>query len=457
MSAVLSPSLSKTYNPGVLELLSGMRKGPLDFFMNAWKQYGDLAHIKIRSENMFLVVHPDHVRHVTVTNSQNYDKLDSYDAVRELLLGDGLVSSRGEFWRRQRKLMAPFFTPRAIEQYLPVMIDDGQSLLTRWAQLAKLGEPIEMGDEMMLVTAAIILHTMFSTESDAEMLKLKGAVETMIQFVAGGQLNPIQLPMWLPTPGNRKYYRSRELVHTYINALLEQRRLLPEAQWPDDLLSKLMRARDDQSGEAMSDALLRDESITIFFAGHETTARTMSFLFYALATHPEVEERLYAEISGVLGNRPPTIADMKQMPYALQVIKETLRLYPAAPFYARDVVAADSIDGIAIPAGSRMMPFPYATHRHPDFWQNPERFDPDRWLPEVEANRHSYAFHPFAAGQRICLGNNFSLFESQTLLATLVPHYRARLVAGHVPQIEMAGTITSKNGMPMIIEPRTRL
>ena len=455
MSIATMTPVSQTYTPGVVDLITQMRsKGPLHFFLDVWKGYGDLAHIQIRSRNIFLVVHPDHVRYVNVSHSENYDKLQSYDVVRELLLGDGLVSSRGELWRRQRKLMAPFFTPRAVEQYLPVMVNDGQALLARWDQLATLGEPVEMEDEMMLVTAAIILHTMFSTESHGEMLKLKDAVGTMIQFVSGGQLNPIRIPLWLPTPRNRKYYRSRELVHTYIGALLTQRRALPEAEWPDDLLTKLMRARDDQTGIAMSDALLRDESITIFFAGHETTAHTMTFLFYALATHPEVEARLHGEITAVLGDRMPTIADLKRLPYTLQVIKETLRLYPAAPLYARDVVADDEIDGVAIPAGSQMLPFPYATHRHPEFWPDPERFDPDRWRPEVEAGRHPYAFHPFAAGQRICLGNNFSLFETQTLAAMLVPRFRARLAPGHVPQVDMAGTIVSKNGMPMFIERR---
>lgn len=455
MNVATLPPETRTYAPGILDLTTQVRrKGMLHFLLDIWRTYGDLAHIRIRGANIFLVVHPDHVRYVNVSHSANYDKLESYDGVRKLLLGDGLVGSRGDLWRRQRRLMAPFFTPRSVEHYLPVMVDDGQAMIERWDQLARRGEPVEMGDEMMLVTAAIILHTMFSTESTAEMLEIKEAVQTMIQFVAGGQLNPLRPPLWLPTPANRKYFRARELVYTYINALLTQRRAMPEAAWPDDLLTRLMRARDEQTGEAMSDALLRDESITIFFAGHETTARTLTFLFYALACHPEVEARLHAEITAVSGDRPPAVADLKRMPYALQVVKETLRLYPAAPVYARDTIADDVIDGTPIPAGSRMMPFPYATHRHPDFWDEPERFDPERWRPEAEAARHPYAFHPFAAGQRICLGNSFSLFETQALVAMLVPRFRARLLPGYVPQIDMLGTIAVKNGMPMLIERR---
>jgi cytochrome P450 len=403
---------------------------------------------------MFLVVHPDHVRRVNVTHADNYDKLETYDAVRELLLGDGLVASRGELWRRQRRLMAPFFTPRAVEHYLPLFVSDTEAMIDRWTNLAAQGQPIELGDEMMLLTAAVILHTMFSTESSDDMLEIKQAVETMIRYVASGQQSPIQLPRWMPTPANRRYFKARELVHTYIAALLARRKALPEDQWPDDLLSRLMLARDEETGQPMADSLLRDESITIFFAGHETTARTLTFLFYALSQYPNVEHGMLAEINAVLGAGAPTVDELKRLPYVLQVVKETLRLYPAAPIYARDVVADDEIDGVRIPGGMRVIPFPYATHRHPDFWPNAECFDPERWTPEVESGRHPYAFHPFAAGKRICLGNNFSLLESHVVAALLVQHFHLRLQPGHQPRVDMEGTITAKNGMPMFIEPR---
>ncbi|MEZ4770998.1 MAG: cytochrome P450 [Caldilineales bacterium] len=453
-SSVLTSS-TDTYNPGIVELITQMRrKGQLAFFMDAWHDYGDLAHLRLGTRDMFLVVHPDAVRHVNVTRSDNYDKRESYDSVRELLLGDGLVSSRGDLWRRQRRLMAPFFTPRAIEQYLPVFIADTQAMIDRWNRLGAQDQPVELGDEMMMLTAAVILHTMFSTESSDDMLDIKAAVETMISYTASGQQNPVQLPRWMPTPANRRYFKARELVFTYIKVLLDQRRALPMDQWPDDLLSKLILTRDEETGEAMSDSLLRDESITIFVAGHETTARTLTFMFYALSQNPQVERRMVDEINGVLGDRQPTVADLKKLPYTLQVIKETLRLYPAAPIYARDVVADDDVCGVHIPGGARVMPFPYATHRHPDFWPDPERFDPDRWTPEAEAARHPYAFHAFAAGKRICLGNNFSLLESHVIAAMLVPRFQLRLAPRHQPQVDMAGTITSKNGMPMLIERR---
>jgi len=454
MAMTVAPRLSESlYAPSIPELMRDMgRKGQLRFFMDAWHNYGDLPHLKLGPREMFLVVHPDHVRQVNVTNSDHYDKLESYDIVRELIVGDGLVASRGDLWRRQRRLMAPFFTPRAIEQHLPVFVADSAALIARWQGLA--GQTVELGDEMMLLTAAVILHTMFSTESSSDLLEIKDAVGFMVSYAGTALNSPIRLPRWLPTPANRRYYKARELVHHYINALLAQRRSLPQDQWPDDLLTKLMLTRDEETGQPMADTLLRDESITIFMAGHETTARTLTFLFYALSQAPVVEQRLLAEIDAVLGTRTPTVEDLKRLPYTLQVVKETLRLYPAAPLYARDVVADDQMDGVRIPQGSRVMPFPYASHRHPDFWPDPERFDPERWTPEAEAAQHPYAFHPFAAGKRICLGNSFSMLETHVIAALLVPRFQLRLKPGHQPQVVMEGTIASKNGMPMRIEPR---
>jgi cytochrome P450 len=430
------------------------RKGLLQFFADAWKTYGDFCHIQIGPRSLFLVIHPDHVHYVNVANRQNYEKLQSYDVVRELLLGDGLLTSTGETWRIRRKLMAPFFTPRGVEQYYPLILADGLEFIERWQGKAGSGQPVEMIDEMMVITASIILKTLFSTQTGEDLLEMKDAVETMIRFTSSQEMMPLKLPLWAPTPRNVAYRQARQRVNSFIDSVIAQRRAIPEAQWPEDLLSKLMRARSEETGEALSDELLRDESITMFFAGHETTARTLSFMWYALSQHPDVEKRLHQEIDAVLGDRPPEIADLKKLVYTLQVIKETLRLYPAAPVYVRDAVADDTIDGMYVPAGAQMMMVPYLTHRHPDFWEDPERFDPDRWTPAEEARRHPLAYHPFAAGQRICIGNNFSLFESHMLAAMLARRFTPRLVAGHQPEIVMAGTLGSANGMPMYIEQR---
>lgn len=441
-------------NLGLDIALQLQRQGALGFFEGLWHRDGDRARLQVAGQQIWLVVHPDDVRHVNVEQRDRYGKYASYEAVRRLLLGDGLVSSQGALWRRQRKLMAPFFTPRAIEAYLPIIVEYGTEFRARWTAAAAQGTPRDVLHEMSQLTAAIILRSMFSLESHETIEWVKGAVETMIGFVSRRQLNPLAAPLWVPTPRNRTYLAARARVEAYIQGIIRQRRAQPPDTWPQDLLTRLMLARDEETGAPMADSLLRDESITIFFAGHETTARNLAFLWHALAGNPEVAARLHAELDTVLGDAVPTLAHLKQLPYTLQVIKETLRLYPPAPMYVRDAAAPDTIDGIPVPVGTRMMVIPYLTHRHPAFWPDPLRFDPDRWEPAAEAARHPYAFHPFAAGQRICLGNNFSLFESHLLVALLARHFVLQRVPGHTPQLWMDGTLGSRNGLPMIIARR---
>ena len=436
--------------PGLLRFIHGVRTlGFLEFMGRQWRAHGDVFQVRFGRRTLICALHPDAVEHVNVGQRHNYDKRASYDPVRKYLLGEGLVVSTGELWRRQRKLMAPFYTPKGVQAYAALMLRDGARLVDRWQALASAGTEVEIAEEMTLVTASIILKAMFSTETIESIHQMKDAVETMIAFVTG-----VQLPLWLPTANNRRYIAAHKLVHRSINGLIARRRATDEAQWPDDLLSRLMRARDEETGQAMAENLLRDESITTFFAGHETTARTMTFAWYALATNPTVTARLHEELDRVLAGRSPTADDLRQLPYTLQVIKEVLRLYPAAPFYVRDAIAADQLGGFDVPVGAAVMLSPYYTHRHPQFWDAPEVFDPDRWTREREAARHSHAYHPFAAGPRICIGNNFSLLESHLLLAMLAQRFTARLRPGYEPRWVMRGTLGLANGLPMMIRAR---
>ncbi|HEX5807534.1 MAG TPA: cytochrome P450 [Anaerolineales bacterium] len=434
------------------EALWGLsRLGFLECIGELWQQHGDVFQLNILNRRMVVAIHPEAVRHVNVSNRQNYDKLQSYDVVRKFILGNGLVASNGELWRRQRKLMAPFYTPKGVQAYGEIMLKDGYRLLERWSQLN--GQTVEIGEEMTFVTAAIILRAMFSMETDEAIIGMKNAVETMLGY-AGHNQTGIFIPLWIPTRSNQEYLRAREMVHSYIMSVIEHRRSQPEAQWPDDFLTRLMQARDEETGEPMSDDLLRDESITTFFAGHETTARTMTFAWYALAENPHVADRLHAELDSVLGERTPALEDLHRLPYTLRIIKEVLRLYPPAPFYIRDALADDRVGGFNT-GGLPVLMSPYYTHRHPDFWENPLEFNPDRWTPEREAAMHPYQYHPFAAGQRVCIGNNFSLLEAHILLSLLAREYAPKLASGFTPKFVMGGTLGTSNGFPMIIERRT--
>lgn len=440
---------------GLIKNIQGIRKyGFLQFINELWTTHGDLFQIKLGSRLLVIPVHPEAVRHITITHRQNYDKLESYEPTRRYLLGNGLLTSIGEPWRMQRKLMAPFYTPRGVQAYAEIMMRDGRRLLQRWEKLADQNEPVAMDEEMTIVTAQIILKAMFSMETDDEIVSMKDSVETMIGYQSTRQSMPIPIPTWLPTQRNLRYRAARDQVHGYINGVIGQRRAMSEDQWPQDLLTKLMMVRNEETGTPLSESLLRDEAITTFFAGHETTARLLTFTWYALSSHPEVMATLQAELDRVLGSREATLEDLHHLPYTLQVIKEALRLYPPAPFYVRDAIESDVIDGYTIPETASMMLSPYYTHRHPEFWADPLKFDPDRWTPEKEAAMHPSAYHPFSSGQRVCIGNNFSLLESHILLALLAQKFTPRLQAGHEPQWIMQGTLGVKNGMPMTIERR---
>ena len=439
---------------GPLTFARGIRsRGFLDFAGDLWQEHGDVFEAHVGPRRLFFVMHPDAVEQVTVSGRRRYEKERSYDVVRRHLVGDGLVGSTGDLWRRQRKLMAPFFTPKGVATYADVVIRDSLHFAERWEALADDGREVDLSEEMMLITATIILKAMFSSETPESITQMKGAVETMVAFI-DTQMVPIRLPTWIPTVQNRRYQSARDLVHRSIAGLIAERRAMDKGDWPDDLLSRLMDARDPETGMAMTETLLRDESITVFFAGHETTARTMAAAWYALGTNPDVAARLHEELDAVLGDGPPTLADLHRLPFTLQVVKEVLRLYPAAPFYARDAVEDDQIAGFDVPAGATVMLSPFYTHRHPEFWSDPERFDPSRWTRDAETARHGHAYHPFAAGPRVCIGNNFSLLESHLLLAILARRFTPQLRSGFEPRFVMHGTLSIEGGLPAVIERR---
>lgn len=444
-------ALAELPGPGPISALSGIaRHGFLDQVGRLWRTHGDTFRMRLGIGDIVIAVHPDSVREVNLTRRRAFDKRASYDGVRKYLIGEGLVASTGDLWRRQRKLMAPFFTPRGIQAYAGVMLSDACRVDDRWTGLAARGATIDMGEEMMELTASIIVQALFGTTPADDVVRLKSCVETMIRF-SSQRLGP-HLPDWVPTPAGRAYARARAEVHAFIGGVIAERRAMANPPG-DDLLAKLMDARNPD-GDRMAESLLRDESITMFFAGHETTARTMTAAWAALAANPGVEARLHAELDTVLGDRQPTVEDLRALPYTLQVVKEVLRLHPAAPFYVRDAIEATQVQDFAIAEGTPVMLSPYYTHRHPDFWEDPERFDPSRFAPEAEAARHPQAFHPFATGERVCIGNHFSLLESHLLLAVLARRHRPRLT-GSAPRWVMEGVLAPEGGLPMRVEART--
>jgi cytochrome P450 len=396
----------------------------------------------------FFVNKPEYIEQVLLTNQQNYVKSQFARTVLGSLLGEGLLLSEGAFWRRQRRIAAPAFQHKRIAALLDAMSADAEAMAARWQDRS---EPFDVAAEMMALTLSIIARTMFSSDVSGEVETLRRLMDEVLSKRVN-LLDFFGLPKWLPRRNSKSYRAAVAAFDVLVARLIAERRAGGDDR--DDLLSMLLAARDPDTGEGMSDKELRDEILTIFVAGHETTANALSWTWYLLAQHPEVEARLHAELGRVLGGRAPSFADLAELKYMRMVFEEALRLYPPAHMIARTAVKEDCIGGVRVSAGVSIFISIYTTHRNPTLWPEPERFDPERFAPEAVARRHRFAYLPFGGGPRICIGSSFAMAEAQVILATLAQRYRLRLVPGH--DVEPVGLVTlrAKNGVWMTLERR---
>ncbi|MBN1669357.1 MAG: cytochrome P450 [Anaerolineales bacterium] len=439
--------------PIVGGLFEMQRKGMIEYFMENWQQYGDIVRFPMGPIENYLLAHPDDVRYVLIENKDNYNKGISMAKLR-LSLGEGLFASEGQLWRKQRRLMQPMFTPRAIDQFAAAMVEDIEKLLGRWAVLNLEGQPFDVSTEMMSLAMGIIARTMFDLDIDQEAVEAGNAFTYVLEFVSQQTMRIIDLPLFIPTAANRKFKQSMQILDDFIFGIIEKRKDLPPEQQRDDLLGTLLKARDPETGEPMSLQQIRDEVVTIFFAGHETTAQALTWTWFLLAQHPPVEQKLHQELAEVLQGRMPGLQDVEQLVYTRMVIDEAMRLYPPIWVYARQAIADDVIGGYHIPAGSLISLSQFITHRHPDFWDEPEVFNPENFAPEQEVKRHKYAYFPFGGGQRICIGNNFALLEAVLALAAIAQQYRLHLLPGQDIQPKMVGTLRPNKPVMMTLEAR---
>jgi cytochrome P450 len=369
------------------------------------------------------------------------------------LFGDGLLSSEGEKWRSHRRIMAPSFDPRSVASYAPAMTESSVELADAWDRLPP-GTEIDASSEMTNVTLQIICRAMFSRDG-GEMATMTGSA---LSRGADEAFNFNLLDI-LPIIGPRRIAKKVKLMGEIfapmdgaIGRLVEARRADPRTT---DLLGRLVAALDEETGAKLSPAEVRDEVLTIFVAGHETTASAMTFVWYVLSQLPEWEAKLHAELDAVLGGQPPTEADIPKLALTRRIIEETMRLYPPAPgLSARVALEADEVAGARIPKGGTVVVSSWVLHRHRLLWDNPERFDPDRFLPERSAGRPRFAYLPFGGGPRVCIGQVLAMTEATLILATLAQRYRLRLRPGHKVTIQSRVTIRPRDGLPMTLERR---
>jgi cytochrome P450 len=422
-------------------------RDPLGLFVRSWQQYGDMVKAKAGPYDYYIVVDADAARHILVENAKNYVKSPSYRGLR-VVLGNGLITSENDFWRRQRKLAQPAFHRDRLAGFVASMVSDTRSMLDRWSA-SDAAEPFDIHYEMMRLTFRIVGHTLFSIDLDAESQALGPVVEAALRCANEEATAIVPTPVWVPTVGHLRLARVlRRLDALVYKIVSERRKIAGTAAEPSDLLSMLMSARDEETREQMTDKQLRDEILTLALAGHETTANTMTWTFDLLSRHPDVARRLREEVQHVLGGRAPALADLPQLPFTKAVIEESMRLYPPVWAVERQAVGEDVVAGYRLPRGAVLGVCTYALHRHPRHFPNPEGFDPDRFMAGAEP-RHRYAYIPFGAGPRMCIGNAMAMMEAQVVLAMVVQEQVLELVAGQAAEPVANVTLRPKAGVMM--------
>jgi cytochrome P450 len=429
------------------------RANPLKLYMEAREKFGDIVRFRsLPTIYWYALSHPDDVEYVLRENQQNYIR-DSYTRnAFGALIGEGLFTSDGDFWRRQRRLAQPAFHRQRLAALGNTMTDAATDMGQHWSASAKAAKPVDVAGEMTRLTLRIACLTLFSTDINNEANEVARAVRESLEHV---NYRLTHLPIFgdrFPTPRNRRFLRARKTLDDVTYSIINERRR--NRADTGDLLSMLMLARDEETGEGMSDRQLRDEVLTLLIAGHETVSTSLSWTWYLLSQHTEVERRFHEELATVLDGRTPITEDLSKLSYTRMVIDESMRLYPPVWGMARQAQKEDVIRGYKIPAKALISFCQYVIHRHPDFWDDPESFDPERFSPERSHGRPRFAYFPFGGGPRVCIGNNFAMMEMQLTLAALGQRYRLRLVPGQQIIPETLLTLKTRNGIVMNVDER---
>lgn len=420
--------------------------------MDGWREHGDLFRVRVPM-SLHIVVHPDAIRWVLQENHRNYEPVDWVSDAWRLVVGEGLLASSGSYWLRQRRLEQPGFHRHRIAGFATTMAEAAVAAADRWSANARTGEPIELKDEMTKLTLDVLARCMFSAAWDREVADIPEAVSTELEFMFGQLKMPVHVPLSVPTPSNRRFLAARAKLDGIVYGLIRERRV--EGQRQDDLLQMLVDARDDETGETMTDEQIRDEVMTLIFAGHETVSCGLVWIWYLLSQHPEAAQKIHDEVDDVLGGATATLDDLPKLRYTWMVIQEALRLYPPVWPIAREPVADDVVTGFHIPAGSMMLVLPYLTHRHPDFFPNPEAFDPERFAPEDPLKLPRFAYFPFSGGPRKCIGDYFAQMELQLVVATIAQRFSLHLMPGATTPPTPGITLRPRDPVPMKVVDRT--
>jgi cytochrome P450 len=418
---------------------------PLKYFTGLMREYGDLVSLRVLNFRILLLNHPDHIEDVLVNHPRKFVKGRVLKANKRVF-GSGLLTSEGDFWLRQRRLAQPAFHRVRIAGYASTMVEYTERLLHEWQD----GEERDIHKEMMRLTLQIVGKTLFDADVERDAQDVGKSMELLLELGADFR-RTVLIPNWLPTPANLRLEGAIRKIEKVLYRIIAEKR----ASGCDagDLLSMLLAAQDED-GSCMTDQQLRDEAITLFLAGHETTANTLSWTWWLLAQNPAVEAKLHAELRSVLGGRTPSLDDLPKLVYTNHIITESMRLYPPAWGTARTAIEDHEIAGYAVPKGSGVSFAQWTVHRDARWYDMPEEFRPERWEGDLLKRIPRFAYFPFGGGPRQCIGNSFALMEAALVLATIAQQYRFRLVEGH-PVVPLASiTLRPRYGIRAVLEAR---
>ncbi|HET9183325.1 MAG TPA: cytochrome P450 [Candidatus Angelobacter sp.] len=432
--------------PSLVSFFTDVRKfrsDPLRSFLEYTLKYGDV----VRYRGLWVtyqITHPEHILQILQTNAGNYRKGRDYRILR-LSLGEGLLTSEGSLWQRQRRMTQPAFQSGQIAGFMPIMEQQSLAMLEKWEAYAG-GTVFDVVPELIRLTLNIVGHALFTTSLDSDLDCIQDTLNVGREYSVKRAWSVVRIPQWLPTPGNRRHRNSLAGFHAVIDRVIAERRSC--SQPIADLLTMLMQARDED-GSQMSARHLRDEVATLLTAGHETTTLVLAWVIFLISTRPEVVEQISAELS-FLNGRAPAYEDLARLRFTRMVAEEAMRLYPPVWVLSRTAVESDVIGGFQIPAGSEILIFPYVTHRHPRWWDDPEKFQPERFLPRNTSARPRGAYIPFGAGPRTCVGLNFAMTEILVVLALLLQRFRFQLAVEPAEiHAEPSVTLRPNPGVPV--------
>ena len=425
--------------------LMEFRRDVLGLLVNSARTFGDVVHFRIGPQHIHLINHPDHIKYVLLGNHNNFDKNTRSAAAIRQGTGESLLTSNGAVWKRQRRQAQPFFHRRNICGFVGDMTTATSAMLKRWRVQAASGQALDVASEMMRLTYGIVGRTIFNADVGPDAEAVERAMPIVLAHTFGRLERLITLPDWVPTPQNRRYQKAVADIDAVVFRIIEEHRQAEQVNGPGrDMLSMLLRIQDEATGEPLTDEQLRNATLTLLLAGHETTANALTWVFYLVSQHPAVERQLREEVHAALGDRPPTLDDLALLPYTKMVIQEALRLYPPIWIIERRVIAEDTVGGYYLPAGSAVIIAPYVLHRHPDFWDKPEVFNPGRF-----ANQARDAYMPFGAGERYCIGSEFAMMEAQLITAMVAQSFRLELVPGQRVEPWPNITLRTRHGLLM--------